>query len=1217
MVVGSHGGHGNFRGGPPILRSVRYRNRLRASVGFAIALSLVAGASGTPAAAGRPAPPKVSKPAAPSASPSKAPKASKLKPKPKAPSPKPKPKAPPAAAQDNQPGPVLDGVRRVSVARSEFVDDFLNTDGTHTALMGLQPRNITDARGGFVPIVKAVRPNRDGDLVTGAHALSPKFAKRASADKTVSFAPGGNPVSFGLIGSRAVPVTKLGSTGVRYAGVLDGVDLDYRVFNDGVKEELVIRKRPAPAAPAQGVAAKAAAVQLSWQSVYDAPGLKASKARDGSILFKNMRGVAVASVPAGEAWDSAAKRSVVPVSYTLGKRGGSTLLTVSVDRSWATSAKRTYPLHVDPTFTYVNTSGISYYRRNNATAVSDTGVGCLSCGIRVGNDRDGDNKTWRTAAKFPYEQLYGTFIQSVSIAVELEDTRSANLTTQLPLDVHAAKEFDSSYQGYESAVLASQTALRRSTTLTSWPLKEKIKEWVDARDTGRRLFFIGTETSTAHTYNELSATMTVTYARLDLLPVLEAPMMDAFVPPASVSLRIWYPYPTLKARWRYTVYDDDETFWTSAWTTDLRVDVPKILPSQGAILWRVDVQDGFTVADGHDTASPIRTGHEWSFQTINRPLPIIFIPGIGGSTLETAPGWDGAKEMWPQLQRTATSTNDEHFDDLRLEEDGISESRTNIQVGHVIKKLGTEDFYQTTYDHLQEKGYRENDLLVPFPYDWRKSQAHNAAKLSQLIDEVLVAKRVAKVNILAHSMGGMVAETAIETNAATAAKVNRIVTLGTPHLGAARILGMLEYNEPCHVIRGIIKDHLERCWLDNDEVAKLFRNWPGALELLPGRNYMAAVGSPITQNYDADGDKRYDGPMTFEEYRAELADRNLALIDDSFRWHDARDGWAPASTQVGLLRIVGDKKLTISRWAHRLVPKCQPAPRMGKPVCKQVVAVDYERANGDGMVEVHSAALVNSERGFDQKGNGINIFLTGVNHDGIAQASLSTDMAVKYLEGSGRNPTCASGFNAYSQSVRTASAADQEPLVDELLPLPEGTSLTPTPASGTELDITGAVSGSVTDALGNITGVTDAALRISDADIPDSQYDAGPEHASTVLQQDGSYDGTWTVTADGDVRFLFRTYTEDVVTRVVAFPQVEVVSGAVITMSFQLPGSDSPKLRIDDNADGNGGQNHRRVRASHRRRPLRCHAASSGWFRYPLRHLRRAAHGPSRDVRDR
>jgi len=85
--------------------------------------------------------------------------------------------------------------------------------------------------------------------------------------------------------------------------------------------------------------------------------------------------------------------------------------------------------------------------------------------------------------------------------------------------------------------------------------------------------------------------------------------------------------------------------------------------------------------------------------------------------------------------------------------------------------------------------------LIDFPYDWRLSCRYNAGRLAVRIDEVLGRWRAsaperaeAKVRLICHSMGGLVARYWVECLGG--AEVTRqLITLGTPHRGS---IGALE-----------------------------------------------------------------------------------------------------------------------------------------------------------------------------------------------------------------------------------------------------------------------------------------------------------------------------------------------------------------------------------------------------------------------------------------
>ncbi len=424
----------------------------------------------------------------------------------------------PAAAEV----PTIDGEKRLSVVRSEFSNDYVNVDGTHTAVLSLEPLNVADGKGGFTPIDTAIRAAAGGDLTTGKHRLKPKFARKAAAGSTVSFGTTGGAVSFGLVGSRPVRPVKLGKDGVRYRNVLPGgVDLDYKVLKSEVKEELVVRERSKAAGRAGS----------SWQFVYRAPGLTASKTADGGVVFKNRAGRTVGAIPAGQAWDSAAKPSVVDVSYTLGRRGKDTTLTVSVDPAWAASAKRVYPLHIDPSYTDTYGSSTSFQE--------PAGPGCVTsetmrCGIRVGNNYDSTDSYWRTSAHFQYEKLFGTRIDAVEINMTLNRTATSRDYGH-PLYVYPTASMNFDGQGSPElarAVMAVPTVEQPATTLAGPELTRQISDWVKDGTSGQSLFFIGRQQSRTHSYNDLSPLMKITYTVTGTPPPDVEP--DPEVPPPLV-----------------------------------------------------------------------------------------------------------------------------------------------------------------------------------------------------------------------------------------------------------------------------------------------------------------------------------------------------------------------------------------------------------------------------------------------------------------------------------------------------------------------------------------------------------------------------------------------------------------------------------------------------------------------------------------------------------
>ena len=103
-----------------------------------------------------------------------------------------------------------------------------------------------------------------------------------------------------------------------------------------------------------------------------------------------------------------------------------------------------------------------------------------------------------------------------------------------------------------------------------------------------------------------------------------------------------------------------------------------------------------------------------------------------------------------------------------------------------------------TYDDLiatlKANGYVDGKDLFTFPYDWRQSNVITAVQLRDKINEVQNVCHCAKVDLVAHSMGGLVARQYIQSGNYEN-DVDQLIFLGTPHLGAPFAYLMWEAGE--------------------------------------------------------------------------------------------------------------------------------------------------------------------------------------------------------------------------------------------------------------------------------------------------------------------------------------------------------------------------------------------------------------------------------------
>jgi len=163
--------------------------------------------------------------------------------------------------------------------------------------------------------------------------------------------------------------------------------------------------------------------------------------------------------------------------------------------------------------------------------------------------------------------------------------------------------------------------------------------------------------------------------------------------------------------------------------------------------------------------------------------PVIVIPGILGSKLcERTTG----KVVWGDVWSYS------RIRELALREEYDPKQLPHVSCGliEVVNLLGSFKIHQ--YDDLlntlSRLGYEKDKNLFLFDYDWRLSNRESARRLDEFIKQRVPP---GKIDIIAHSMGGIVAKLWMaEHNAA--ARVATFVTLGTPHRGSASTFKTLD-----------------------------------------------------------------------------------------------------------------------------------------------------------------------------------------------------------------------------------------------------------------------------------------------------------------------------------------------------------------------------------------------------------------------------------------
>ncbi|MFY9462322.1 MAG: PQQ-binding-like beta-propeller repeat protein [Candidatus Sungiibacteriota bacterium] len=148
------------------------------------------------------------------------------------------------------------------------------------------------------------------------------------------------------------------------------------------------------------------------------------------------------------------------------------------------------------------------------------------------------------------------------------------------------------------------------------------------------------------------------------------------------------------------------------------------------------------------------------------------------------------------------------------------------------------------YDGLKQtllaNGYVEGETEFDFPYNWRQSNVVTAQQLRDKINEIKVICGCGKVDVIGHSMGGLVARQYIQSNLYQG-DIDQLIFLGTPHIGAPQAYFVWEGGTT--EVRFGIWDLLLNALLRQESIEAGFGNFAKPLEII--FNYIHNPSSPM------------------------------------------------------------------------------------------------------------------------------------------------------------------------------------------------------------------------------------------------------------------------------------------------------------------------------------------------------------------------------------
>ena len=485
--------------------------------------------------------------------------------------------------------------------------------------------------------------------------------------------------------------------------------------------------------------------------------------------------------------------------------------------------------------------------------------------------------------------------------------------------------------------------------------------------------------------------------------------------------------------------------------------------------------------------------------------PVIIVPGILGSRLNRVS--DG-EEVWFNEEKmfNPLTPDDNYLDELKLDTSG--NEIIDMYSGGIIESVLGANQYGNLIQRFRDDGYQLGVDLFLFPYDWRLDVELSSLELDSVIDEAVVNSPTGKVNIIAHSMGGLVVKDYLMREGDS--NVNKLIFAGTPHLGAPKAFNALNFGDDFGIDLLIFG-------LDKNKAKDIAQNMPAVYELLPSREYVSRAGPYVKSSQVA---LDYDETNQFMTSSPVLSDyRNSGLLNISDQFHKSHDSWLPQSASV--YNLIG----------------CREYDTIGSFKLDGHGSIDIDSVSGDGTVPLISAEHVPGKNYF------VSYPETKINHTGLVSDDRTIGLLYNFIA-SDSEPTLPVGISKTS--------VDCDNIINEVRRLRFSTH--------------SPVNLHVYDSLGNHTGLTSEGN--IETNIPDSNFLQVGDNTFVFVPDGVGYSVGIDAYATGSFDFKIKELENGEVSRAIVYEDIPI-DNPELEADFEFRSiATSSLLDIDQDGDG-------------------------------------------------